>query len=219
MHTVSIKESFRFGWNTFKRDPWMLVGATAVIGVVSVIVNKLNDPMDPNVLISIVGTVLTWWLFLGLTRMALMAHDGGKPRFDMVFKESWNVLWRYALATIISIIITIVGLILLIVPGIIAQVMLSLMIFLILEKRMMPIEALKESRRMTRGKRWDLFLFFLVAGIFNLIGVLIFGVGLLLTLPVTMLAFAHVYRSIDRGDDMTPVAPTPMPAASAAPTV
>lgn len=214
MHTVSIKESFRFGWNTFKRDPWVLVGATAVIGVVSMIINTLDDSMDSGILIGVVGALLTWWLFLGFTRMVLMAHDGGKPRFDMVFKESWNVLWRYALAMIVSIVIVVIGLVLLIVPGIIAQIMLSLAIFLILEKHMMPIEALKESRRMTKGKRWDLLLFYIVCGALNLAGALLFGIGLLLTLPVTMLAFAHVYRSIDRSDDMAPVAPTQMPPAS-----
>ena len=171
--------------------------------------------MDPNPIISIVGTVLTWGLLLGLTRMALVAHDGGKPRFDMLFKESWNVLWRYALAMIASIIIVLIGFVLLIVPGIIAQVMLSLVVFLVLEKNMMPIQALKESRRMTQGKRWDLFLFLLVACVFNIIGALIFGVGLLVMLPITMLAFAHVYRSIDKSDDMAPVAPTQMPPASA----
>ena len=217
MHTVSIKESLKFGWNAFKKDVWVYVGATAVVLVASVVISKIGEDVP---LVNIVGTVLSWWLFLGLTRMTLNSYAGLPVKFEMLFKESWNVLWRYALASIVSLIIIGIGLILLIVPGIIAQVMLCLAAFLVLEKSMKPIEALKESRRMTKGKRWDLFLFILVLILINVVGALPFGLGLLVTLPVSLLAFAHVYKAIDKSDDMAPVAPTQMPpAASTGPSV
>ncbi len=217
MHTVSIKESFRFGWNAFKKDVWVYIGSTAVALIVSMVISKMSDELGDGLfsaLISIAGTVLTWWLFLGLTRMALNSYASLPVKFDMIFKESWNVLWRYALTAIVSLIIVGIGLILLIVPGIIAQVMLSLAAFLVLEKSMKPIDALKESRRMTKGKRWDLFLFLLVLVLINIIGMIPAGLGLLVTLPVSLLAFTHVYKAIDKSDDMAPVAPTQMPPAT-----
>ncbi len=223
MHTVSIKESFKFGWNAFKKDAGVYVGATAVALVASFVVNKISGELGNGLfgaLVSIAGAVLTWWLFLGLTRMTLNSYAGLPVKFDMVFKESWDVLWRYALAAIVMVIVVGIGFILLVVPGIIAQVMLSLTIFLVLEKGMKPIAALKESRRMTKGKRWDLFLFFLVLVLINIVGAIPMGLGLLVTLPISLLAFAHVYKAIDKSDDMAPVVPTQMPpAASTGPTV
>lgn len=218
MHTVSIKESFKFGWNAFKKDAGIYIGATAVVLVASVVMSKMSESLGDGLLsalISIAGTVLTWWLFLGLTRMTLNSYAGLPVKFDMIFKESWNVLWRYALAAILTLIIVGIGLILLIVPGIIAQIMLCLTVFLVLEKGMKPIDALKESRRMTKGKRWDLFLFLLVLILVNIVGAIPMGLGLLVTLPISLLAFAHVYKAIDKSDDMAPVAPTQMPPAAA----
>ncbi len=217
MHTLSISESLRFGWNAFKRDAWVYIGSTAVILIVSLLVNKIGQEVGENFLgmiVSIAGTVLSWWLFLGLTRMALNSYASLPVKFDMVFKESWNVLWRYAVVAILSLIIVVIGLILLIVPGIIAQVMICLSLFLVLEKNMRPIEALKESRRMTKGKRWTLFLFVLTTVVINLIGAIPAGLGLLVTLPVSLLAFTHIYKAIDKSDDMSPVTATQMPPAT-----
>lgn len=219
MHTVSIKESLSFGWNAFKQNVWIYIGATVVIAIVSMIGNKASGHGGGS-LLSLVTTVVTWWLTLGLTRMALNSYAGLPVKFEMLFKESWNVLWRYALASIVSGIIILVGFVLLIVPGVMALVAFSLVTFLVLEKGMKPIEALKESRRMTKGKGWDLFLFILVLVLINIVGAIPFGLGLLVTLPVSILAFAHVYKKIDKSDDMAPVAPTQMPpAASTGPTV
>lgn len=217
MHTFSIKEAFSSAWSTFKRDPWMLVGATAFVGAISLVGNMIIGDNDGalSFVLSAVLTVATWWLTLGLVRMGLSIHAGGKPVFSALFAEKWDLVWKYAVASIVTSVIVLVGLVLLIVPGIIAQVMLSLAIFFILEKGSGPIEALKESRRITKGKRWDLFLFLLLAALLNIAGFFVFGVGLLVTIPVTLLAFIHVYKKIDATDDLQPVAPMEMPSASA----
>ena len=219
MHTVSISESLRFGWNAFKKDAWVYVGAAAVVLVVSFVINQVTAKLGDGILaglVGLVGAVLTWWFFLGLMRMTLNSYAGLPVKFEMIFKESGEVLWRYALASIMTAIIVIIGLVLLIVPGIIAQIMLCLSAFLVLEKGMKPVEALKESRRMTKGKRWELFLFLLVLVIVNIVGAIPAGLGLLVTLPISLLALAHVYKNIDKGDDMAPVAPTQMPPATPA---
>lgn len=214
MHTFSIKEAFSSAWSAFKRNTWMLVGATAFIGGVSLVGNMIigDDTGILSFILSIALAVATWWLSLGFIRMGLLVHGGGTPVFKMLFAESWDRTWKYAVASIVTSIIVIVGLVLLIVPGIIAQVMLSLSVFFILEKGSGPIEALKESRRMTKGKRWDLFLFFVVAILLNIAGAIPMGLGLLVTVPVTLLAFVHVYKKIDATDDVQVVKPMEMPA-------
>lgn len=56
--------------------------------------------------------------------------------------------------------------------------------------------SLHKSWRMTQGVMWKLLLFVLAALVLNLLGAIPFGLGLLITLPVTMIAFAHVYLKL-----------------------
>ena len=58
------------------------------------------------------------------------------------------------------------------------------------------IDALKLSYEMTTGHFMELFLFFLSVLVINVIGLLLFGIGLLVTVPITGIAGAYVYRKL-----------------------
>ena len=66
--------------------------------------------------------------------------------------------------------------------------------FAVIDRSLGPIEALKESARITEGIRLKIFLFMLAAGAINILGILLLFVGLLVTMPLTSLAMAHAYR-------------------------
>jgi uncharacterized membrane protein len=68
--------------------------------------------------------------------------------------------------------------------------------FLVVDSNSDPINALKESWRITKGNKWRLFLLSLVVLILNVFGMLLFLVGLLVTFPVTWLAATHAYRTL-----------------------
>jgi uncharacterized membrane protein len=216
MTSFSKKEALRFGWDAFKARPWIFIGSTVAMMVVSTILNKLTQGDQGLVafIIAVVGTLLQWWLYLGFTRMTLAAYTGTPVEFAMLFGESWKTLVQYAIMAVISGVLVAVGLILLIVPGIIVYTMICLAPFHILEREMTAIESLKESRRVTRGHRMDIFLFVLVLVLINIIGVLLLGVGLLVSIPVSLLAFVYVYKEIEKGVALAPQA-TPMPASPA----
>jgi uncharacterized membrane protein len=61
-----------------------------------------------------------------------------------------------------------------------------------------PIQALKESKRLTSGVKADLFLFTLLTFGINLLGAIALGVGLLVSLAITYFAIAHIYRQRTR---------------------
>ena len=218
MHAFSIKEAFAFAWNTFKKEPWLYGGVALCSLIVSLIVNTITRDMDGLIgfIVSVAGVLIQWWLYLGFARMALSAYRGQPVSFKMLYGEKWEVLYRYTLAMILTGIIVVVGLVLLIVPGIIASLMLSMVIFTVLEKGMKPVDSLKESRRLTDGHKWSLFVFMLVAIVINLIGAIPFGLGLLVTIPLTLLALVFVYKNLDQRVQMEPVAKA-MPAATPAP--
>jgi len=51
-----------------------------------------------------------------------------------------------------------------------------------------------ESNRITRGHKWQLFGFVLLLLLINLLGLLALVVGILVSIPVSTLAFVHAYR-------------------------
>jgi uncharacterized membrane protein len=87
-----------------------------------------------------------------------------------------------------------IGLVLLIVPGVIFGLMFMFSTFLVIDRELAPIEALKESNRITYGHKWRLLGFTLVLLLINVLGALALLVGLLVTVPVSSLTFTHAYR-------------------------
>jgi uncharacterized membrane protein len=63
---------------------------------------------------------------------------------------------------------------------------------------------MKESSRITRGHKWPLFVFLLLLVLVNLAGLLALVVGLLVSMPVSMLAFVHAYRTLAGKAEMPP---------------
>ncbi|MBP9771778.1 MAG: hypothetical protein KBD16_02535 [Candidatus Pacebacteria bacterium] len=215
MHSFSKKEALRFGWNTFKARPWIFIGAAALLMVISMIFNKLTQGREDilTFVIAIVGTLVQWWLFIGFTRMTLHAHAGTPVVFKTLFGESWKTLLQYAIIAVLSGILVGIGLVLLVVPGIIVYTMIALAPFFLLERGMKGIDAMKESRRVTEGHRMNLFLFVLILAALNILGALALWVGLLVTIPVSLLAFVYVFKQIEKGIALAPQAPVGTPVA------
>jgi uncharacterized membrane protein len=196
MTTFSIEEALRFGWDTFKKDPWFYVGVTAALTIFSVIVNALtgNGYGAMAFIGFLIGLAASTVVTIAYARLALSVQDG--PHVG------WEGLWapehflNMLGATILQSIAIVVGLILLIIPGIIVALMLMFTQFLVVDKKMSPIAALKESYRLTKGQLLQIFLFWLAIIVINLIGLIALVVGLLVTLPVTLIAVAHVYKKL-----------------------
>ena len=207
---VSVKESLTFGWEAFKKDPWFFVGVTAALTVFSMIVNSLTSggyglgALLGLFISFLASTVIT----IAYARMALSTAQGAHV--------GWEGLWapehflNMLGATILQSIIVLVGLVLLIIPGIIASLLLSMTQLSVIDKKLNPIDALKESYRLTRPHLWPLFVFMLAIIVLNLIGLVALVIGLLVTLPVSLIAVAHVYRKLTAAQEpMVTNAPTP----------
>ncbi len=211
MKTISIREALSFGWATFKKRPWFFIGITLILAIGQGIAQGAGDNRGPG------GGLVGWivqvgimtFVLIGYTKIILLTEDR-VASFSL--KDLWAPQYFFPMLVVhvLSTIATIVGLVLLIVPGIIIGTALSLSMSLLMDKNMGPIDAMKESWRVTKGRRWPLFLFLLVSGLVTLLGVIALFVGVLVALPVVLLAFGFVYRKLLATD--TPVVvvePTP----------
>jgi uncharacterized membrane protein len=97
-----------------------------------------------------------------------------------------------------------VGFVFLIVPGVYALLTYGFVPLLTIDKGLGVGEAFTESARMTKGHKWHLIGFGLVCMLINLLGAMVLFVGLLFTIPLTLLAYAHVYRTLSKHHHSAP---------------
>ena len=153
--------------------------------VISGVLSELSPEKPASLfefLIAIAIFVLNFFIEIGLIAFALKAHDDVSK---VSVHDLWHTanFWKFVGTRILTIIIVLVGLILLIVPGIIAALALMFATYVVVDRGFGPIEAIKESVRLTKGHRWELFLLALALIGLNILGAIALLVGLLVTIP------------------------------------
>lgn len=196
MHTFSKRVAFIEAWRRFKERPLFIIGVFLISAVVLSISGFVAERM-PSGGVAAVVNVLDFALHIvvgmGVTRILLRVYDGTDTNYPDFF-EPLSLFWNYLAMSILTAAIVLAGLVLFIVPGIIAALAVAFAAYLVIDTGMGPVAALKESIRITHGHRWNLFIFAVLLGVLNLAGALFAGVGLILTVPLTALATIHVYR-------------------------
>ncbi|MGV1014574.1 MAG: hypothetical protein ACOYB4_06355 [Methyloceanibacter sp.] len=210
----SIRSALSFGWETFKKRPWFFIGATLLVIFIYIVAGVVTglfefmltgDPENPSGAGSIIDWLISTLINMGVVAFYLHAHDDVDK---VTLGALWHPhpYWKY-FATVLLVGLAVgLGMLLLIVPGVIFLLMFMFAAFIVIDRELGPIDAMKESRRITRGARWQLLGFVLVAVLINLLGAIALGVGLLVTIPVTTLAFVQAYRVLSAKAGAEPVA-------------
>jgi len=193
------KEAIRFAWEKTKSFFWLFFGVSfilyAVAGISSFSNNGEGKASAFSGLMSLASVIFSIIVQIGIVKITLKVADGGTPVFDDLFSEI-RLFWKYLGATLIYSLIVIAGLCLLIVPGIIWGIKFQFYRYLILDKGMGIMDAIRKSAEITNGAKWDLFLFGLICVGITILGVLAFGIGVFVSAPVVMIANAFVYRKL-----------------------
>jgi uncharacterized membrane protein len=196
--------AIRYGWETFKRRPWFFAGTALLILVLSGLVDSLTGRVDalvtgspehPSGLGLVINLAFGTLLSMGATAFYIAAHDN-PDRAEVSMLWHPRPFWKYLGLSILLAIVVGVGLALLIVPGIILLLMFMFSTFIVIERSLGPIDAMSESRRLTRGHKWQLLGFVGLLFLINLLGLLALIVGILVSIPVSALAFVHAYRAL-----------------------
>jgi uncharacterized membrane protein len=192
--SLSVKESLMFGWNVFKKRPWFFVGVVLILMVLQWVIGALQNSL-PGVIGFIVSLLLSTLLYCGVLHLFLKAHDAVE---SARLKDLWypKPFLNYLGVSLLLMIIVGIGFILLIIPGIIVALMLFAAGYLVIDRDMKPIAALKESMRVTKGNLWKLLLLGLSIALLTIIGMLPLFLGLLVVAPVAALAGVHAYRTL-----------------------
>lgn len=208
----SKSEAVRFGWNTMKSNLGfficLLILTELLFNVPFIIAGMIigvNVPL--GIVFLVAGYALAIVISMGLVKIALRFCDNEKGRFADLFSQ-YRLFFKYLFASILYGLIVFGGTLLLIIPGIIWGIKFWFCAYFVIDKRLGPIEALKRSSAITRGVKWNLFVFSLMLIGINLLGALALLIGLFATIPTTMVAAAFVYRRLLAQTEIAPVSET-----------
>jgi uncharacterized membrane protein len=186
----------------------MCAGAGAVGGVIGllqagikclgtgVVLSMLNAGV--TIVTQVVTMVIQAFILGGTVDFSLQVARGGRPPLDTVFKGS-RYFVSLLLGQLLLALVVALGMVLLIVPGIILALGLLFWSYLIVDKHLAPIEAMKASWALTMGHKMNLAVFGILSFLVGLGGLLACCVGVLLgSVPVLTMATAFIYLRLSR---------------------
>ena len=189
----SKSEAIKFGWDTTTGNLGLMVISLVIIAAIGVMPVVASD--------SWVVMVVTWVfdivVGLGIVRMTLRFVDGGKGELVDLF-SAIPLIPKYLIASIVVCIGVSIGFVLLILPGIYLSVRWYMYPWVLVDKEVGPFEALRQSWEMTRGSFWNLFLLGFLLCLINLLGTMALLIGLLVTIPLSVVAIGYAYRHLER---------------------
>ena len=197
----SKREAIVFGWQTTRANlglfiVYLLLSALAgsFFGGFAGLFQKRLPVFS---LIFNIGYIfLTFAINIVGIKIALKFCDNDEREITQVISFTPSLFLKFAGGYILYSLLVALGFILLILPGVFWMVKYQYVIYFLADKDMEIGEAFKNSAETTNGAKWELFAFLILLSLINLAGVICLLVGLLVTIPVTMVAMAFVYRKL-----------------------
>ncbi|MEO5663530.1 MAG: hypothetical protein ABIR39_09615 [Nocardioides sp.] len=103
---------------------------------------------------------------------------------------------QVVIASLILAVATIVGIVLCVLPGLAVMFLTAFTLHFIIDKQLPAIEAIKASISFVMANAGTLIVFFLACLAAYVVGALLCGVGLLVAIPVVVIAQAYAYRTL-----------------------
>jgi len=198
-HTFSIKEALQFGWEKTRKHSGLLFQVVITLFAVQILSSIAGEVLEGTIdgifaalLAAIVGAVIG----VGAMRIVLKIATHQHTSYADIIPPL-GLVWQYVVVTFFAALIIFLGLILLIIPGIYFALRYMFVRFAVLEGAGIK-GSLSQSAKMTQGIKWKLLGFMLVLGLVNILGFLALIIGLLVTIPVTLIAYAHVYTVLKK---------------------
>lgn len=177
-------------WEFYKANFWSLVGGTFIVMAVQA-VSGLIPCLGSIASLLLSGVFLGGLYFFYLRRLRGVAADVSE-----VFAGFSPAFVPLMLGGLISSMLTFLGLLLLILPGIYLAVAWAFTTPLIIDKKLDFWTAMEVSRRVITAQWWRLFGLIIVAGFLSLLGILGCIVGIILTIPFTYSALVVAYETL-----------------------
>ena len=180
---------FSAGWSLFASNMGGFIGFTFLLLVINLILAVIP------VLGTIGSVIINAPLSAGYYIVAKKLLNDETTTFGDFFK-GFDYLLPLFLASLVSGIFIVLGLFILLIPGLYLAVAYMFTSLMVIHKNLSFFEAMEASRKLIT-KKWFMFLLFaLLIGLINIVGLILLGIGMLFTIPFTVCAVAVAFDDI-----------------------
>jgi len=204
---------FKEAWTIVKSNLSFFIGFTLFVSLINlapeIIVRRydidLKERQDLSLIIEISLFLIQLIVGYLIVKLSLLFVDGIEIRLKNITTKP-TVFFNYTIGTAFygsSIMLLMIlmkqlgemGLIMLI-PIILIILKFQFVNYIIVDRGVNVFNAFRLSNEITRGLLSDLFFFIVSVFIINLIGAFVFFIGLLITIPISIVAIAILYRDL-----------------------
>lgn len=198
LKTIS-KQQLKGNW-------WTAIGVILIIAIITIFMDFLSAKFDEGVwapiLLSIVTFLIVSPLGLGQSIFFLKLAKNKDVKCTDVFLGYKNFLKVIGVSILIGI-ITFIGLIVFIIPGIILSIMYSQVYYILAENTEIGIvECLKKSRIMMQGRKWDYFVLMLSFILWGILTTVTCGIAGLYVIPYYEATITNFYLDINNKTEL-----------------
>jgi uncharacterized membrane protein len=207
-----VGDAFNYGWKKFQEYLGPILIAMVLFIVVAGVVNfigalfaggfeEITSPDDVGIgmfisfgylVFALLGALVSLLIQAAVVRGALDITKG--ERIELSTFLSTENLGQIVLAALLLAIGTAIGFVLCIVPGLILIFYSQFTYQFIIDKGMPAFDAIKASFGLVNKNLGTVVVLFLASILAFFIGAILCGIGLLVTIPVTIIATAYAYR-------------------------
>jgi len=200
-YTLNIRSCVRRGWGLVWSNFWPIVGINALIWVLlgiaesaGVVITSGHD--RPNGGGSILGLLVSGPLMGGLYLFFLQKIRGQPVTIETAFAGFSNRFLHLFLGSFVTFLLTGLGFLCLILPGIYLWVAWLFTLPLIVDKRLDFWSAMELSRKVVTRHWWKLLAFVIVLGLLHVAGLLVFCLGIFIAMPIATASLLYAYEDI-----------------------
>ncbi|MEO8874571.1 MAG: hypothetical protein ABI461_03205, partial [Polyangiaceae bacterium] len=204
-----IGEILSLAFEGFKRSWGVIIGAILVDAILSAIPGQISNVLVQSgvvdagsapaiilqLVLTIVGVVIGAFFATGMIKIGTTIARGGQPNFGDLFSGG-NRMFAILATQILMGLAILLGLLLLIVPGIIVSLGLVFSTYFVADAGMGPIDAMKASWAAMNGSKGKFFLFGIVSLFVVLLGMIACCIGVFAAAGVLAIAQAMIYVRI-----------------------
>lgn len=206
---ASVGDAFNYGWQKFQQNVGPILVTVLVLLVISfviqffiqfvVLASVANDSTGllGFILIgaySLIAVLLNFLIQMAIIRAGLILTEG-RP-LEQKDLLSTDQIGPYVIASILLSIGVGIGFILCFIPGLIVLFFGQWFGYFVLDRKQEPVDALKSSFTFVNENLGTVIVFFLASLLAYFIGAILCGIGLLVAIPVVVIAQAYLYKRL-----------------------
>ncbi|SEG18849.1 glycerophosphoryl diester phosphodiesterase membrane domain-containing protein [Parabacteroides chinchillae] len=195
-----ISEVFSTSWKYTKSQIWVLVGLLIGMFILSFTLGIFALPSSGSItgqiIVNFISIIISLIFSMGYIKNLFQTLDGIEPQFS-AYGQQARKIFTYCTASIIVGIAVFIGCLVFLIPGIYLALRLQFFAAFIVEEDASFMDSIKRSWEITQGQVGQLFMLILAMLGIMIVGILLFGIGILFAMPLIYMMYCYTFRKLN----------------------